>query len=79
MRKDAAARVLNSDIAELNRNIKVVRLMILGRNEHFGMEEIMEDVNTRTKTVECTSTEGICYYISKEHFIHCVNLFKISN
>ena len=47
VRKDAAARVLNSDIAELNRNIKVVRLMILGRNEHFGMEEIMEDINTR--------------------------------
>ena len=29
------------------------------------------------KTIECIS-DGKCYYLSKEYFIHCVNLFKFS-
>ena len=37
----------------------------------------MENHKLRTKTIECTS-EGKCYYLSKESFIHCVNLFKFS-
>ena len=51
--------------------------MILGVNELFGLEEIMENQKYRMKTVECIS-DGKCYYLSKEYFIHCVNLFKFS-
>ena len=65
--------------ADINliKDVKVLRLVILGKNELFGLEEIMENQKLRTKTIECTS-EGKCYYLSKEYFIHCVNLFKFS-
>lgn len=26
--------------------------------------------------MQCKSTTGVCYYLSKEFFIHCVNQFK---
>ena len=59
-------------------SVTILRLVILGQNELFGLEEIMENLNFRSKTVECISTRGTCYYLSKEYFIHCVNQFKFS-
>ena len=62
--------------SEIGRSVKTLRLVILGQNELFGLDEIIEDKKTRTVTVECSSKHGKCYFITRENFIHCVNLFK---
>ena len=61
---------------ENGRSVKVLRLVILGQNELFGLDEILEDRKVRAVTIECSSKAGKCYFISRENFIHCVNLFK---
>ena len=35
------------------RGMKILRLVILGKNELFGLEEIMANNSTRVKSVEC--------------------------
>ena len=55
------------------KSVKTLHLVILGQNELFGLEEIVEDNRLRTKTIECLSKKAKCLYISKEFFIHCVN------
>ena len=56
-----------------------IRLFLLGKNEIFGLEEIVLDVKMRQMTVTCASTTGECYFLAKDKFIHDVNLFKISD
>ena len=63
---------------DIGRNLTKLRLNILGRNELFGLEEILAHKTQRQRTVECTSMQGECFYITSEHFIHCVNQFKFS-
>ena len=46
----------------LQKAMRILRLVILGKNELFGLEEIMANTNTRAKTIECTS-DGQCYYL----------------
>jgi len=60
------------------KSVKTLRLVILSKNELIGLEEIIEDRTVRTKTVKCVSQAGMCYFITKEDFIHCVNLFRFS-
>ena len=55
-----------------------LRLVILGGNEHFGMEDIVESRVKRTNSVSCYSTEGEVLYLSCEDFIHLVNNFKLN-
>ena len=64
---------------EISRNIKKVSIVILGKNEHFGLEEVMEIKERRTRTAQCHSLHASAFYISKEQFIHVVNQFKFSN
>lgn len=61
-----------------SKSIKTLHLVLLGKNEMFGLDEILEDLRKRVRTVTCASKSGKCYYLSKENFIHCVNLFKFS-
>jgi hypothetical protein len=51
----------------------------LGKNEIFGLEEIILDVKRRKMTVTCATTVGECYFMSRENFIHCVNQFKFND
>lgn len=44
----------------------------------FGLEDILNARKYRTMTVECQSMNGVCHFITKESFIHCVNQFKFS-
>ena len=56
-----------------------MHLYIAGKNEIFGMKEIIENAKYRKKTVKCVTTTGSCYFISSEHFIDCVNQHKFSD
>ena len=58
---------------------KALQLYLLGKNEIFGMEEIVEMAEKRSFTVTCSSTYGSCYVISKEQFRDCVNHFHFSD
>ena len=53
------------DVVENDSNIKIVRLFVLGKNEMFGLKEIMENKRRRLLTVNCVSMQGSCYFISK--------------
>lgn len=54
------------DAVENDSNIKKVRLVILGKNEIIGLQELMDNQKRRVRTVECISRVGLCYYISKD-------------
>ena len=56
-----------------------IQLYLLGKNEIFGMEEIVQMAELRTFTVRCASMKGICYRITKESFQDCVNTFRFSD
>ena len=56
--------------------VKTLHLVILGQNELFGLEEIVEERMLRMRTVECVSTRGKCYFLPHEHFADVVNRFK---
>ena len=58
---------------EIRSNIQKIHLVILGKNEHFGLEEVMEIKEKRVRTVVCHSLNASAFYISKEQFIHVVN------
>ena len=58
---------------------KALQLYLLGKNEIFGMEEIVEMAEKRSFTVTCSSTYGSCYVITKEQFRDCVNHFHFSD
>ena len=58
---------------------KALQLYLLGKNEIFGMEEIVEMAHRRAFSVTCSSTYGSCYIISKEQFRDCVNHFHFSD
>ena len=60
------------------RDVHSSRLYLLGKHELFGMEEIIDNSDFRKTTVICTSTDASLYFIMKEHFIDCVNLYKFS-
>ena len=45
---------------------KAMQLYLLGKNEIFGMEEIVEMAEKRSFTVTCSSIRGSCFVISKE-------------
>lgn len=57
---------------------KTLPLVILGKNEIFGLEEIVEDCQQRQKTVTCLSKHGKCYFIDKSEFVQSVNQFRYS-
>ena len=63
---------------ELHNNVGVSRLVILGKFELFGLEDVLNSRKHRTMTIKCVSMEAECQYITKESFIHCVNQFKFS-
>jgi len=52
---------------------KVIRLYLVGVNETFGLEEIIDNSKVRKMTVTCTSSTASVYFISQENFIDCVN------
>ena len=52
---------------------KVIRLYLVGINETFGLEEIIDNSKVRKMTVQCTSTNASVYFLSQENFIDCVN------
>lgn len=58
---------------------KVIRLYLVGINETFGLEEIIDNSKVRNMTVTCTSTNASVYFLSQENFIDCVNQFKFSD
>ena len=58
---------------------KVVRLYIAGKNELFGLEEIIENSQYRKMTVTCMTTTASVYFITQENFIDVVNQFKFSD
>ena len=45
-----------------------VELYLLGMNEIFGMEEIVDMSDLRAFTVTCKSTVATCYVMTKDHF-----------
>ena len=53
-------------------------LYIAGRNETFGLEEIIANQRTRTMTVKCVTSTASTYFISTEYFVDCVNKFQFS-
>jgi CRP-like cAMP-binding protein len=59
--------------------IQRLSLYLVGLNEIFGLEEIVENSPFRSTSVVCTSTHGTCWFISSENFIDCVNQFKFSD
>ena len=56
-----------------------IKLYLLGKNEIFGMEEIVDMSALRAFTVTCASTVATCYVLTKEHFQDCVNQFRFSD
>ena len=70
--------VQSSSLDEVKKNLGKSRIVILGKFEVFGMEDIINVRKYRTTTVECLSMEGVCHFITKENFIHCVNQYKFS-
>ena len=47
---------------------KTIQLYLLGKNEIFGMEEIVQASAARTFTVTCASTTGVCYKMTRNNF-----------
>ena len=70
---------VSGDLPDLQTSARVVRLCIAGKNELFGIEEIIENAKFRMKTVKCMSSKGSTYFISQENFIDCVNQYKFSD
>lgn len=58
--------------------MKLVRLYLLGANEIFGLDEVIEAEPRRTTTVICQVNNSVVYYIKKEDFTNCVNLYKFN-
>ena len=58
---------------------KFIKLYLLGKNEVFGMEEVVDDSEARSFSVTCRSMSGACYVMSREHFQDCVNQFHFSD
>ena len=52
--------------------------MILGKNELFGLEDIVEENLVRAKTITCLSKRGKCYLLNKDYFILSVNRYRYS-
>ena len=71
--KEAANKFVRS-----NRG-RTIQLYLLGKNEIFGMEEIVQILPLRNFTIKCASMKGICYKITKDAFQDCVNQFRFSD
>ena len=56
-----------------------VPLYIIGKNEVFGIEEIVDNVDNRTKTVICETRTATCYFIKVEQFCDFVNQNKFGH
>jgi len=54
-------------------------LFIIGKNEVFGIEEIVDSVDIRTKTVVCESTTATCFFMKVEQFCDFVNQNKFGH
>ena len=62
----------------IGRTSKTLHLLILGKNELFGLDEIAQDQQSRMRTVTCISKTGKCYFIEKSDFVRCANRFKFT-
>jgi hypothetical protein len=60
-------------------SLKAVRLYLLGSNELFGLEEVIEGEKRRKTSVICTNNNSIVYFIKRDDFMNSVNLFKFSD
>jgi hypothetical protein len=58
---------------------KYMQLYLLGKNEVFGMEEIVDQSAVRGFTVTCSSTTAACYVMSRGDFQDCVNNFRFGD
>jgi hypothetical protein len=57
-----------------------MKLYLLGANEVIGLEEIMDStVKKRKMTVKCSLNNSVVFFISKDNFLTCVNLFKFGD
>ena len=67
-----------TSVKALGRTSKTLHLLILGKNELFGLDEIAQDQQLRMRTVTCISKTGKCYFIEKSDFVRCANRFKFT-
>lgn len=51
----------------------MIPLYIIGKHEVFGMEEVVDNLETRIKTVVCESLEATCLFIKVDNFCDFVN------
>lgn len=61
------------------KQVSLLRLIMLGKHELFGLDDMMELRQKRTTTVACTSTTAKCLFLSKDDFEEYVRNFKFQN
>jgi hypothetical protein len=54
-------------------------MAIKGLNEVIGLDEIVNHFDFRVTTVQCISQDASVYFIKREHFVDCVNMYKFSD
>lgn len=73
------AAAQNKNLVRLKAKNRQIKLYLLGKNEIFGMEEIVDQSPSRSFTVSCASKGGKVYFLSRENFQDCVNSFRFSD
>mmetsp|Transcript_21276 Transcript_21276/g.20423 ORF Transcript_21276/g.20423 Transcript_21276/m.20423 type:complete len:81 (+) Transcript_21276:93-335(+) len=52
--------------------------MLLGMNELFGLDEIVDTHPSRYHTVRCSVNNSTVMFIRRDDFVNCVNQYKFS-
>lgn len=57
----------------------MIPLYIIGKNEVFGIEEIVDNLEVRSKTVICESRSATCLFMKIDDFCDFVNQNKFGH
>lgn len=66
-------------MAKSDVSLKNIRLYLLGAFEILGLEEVADNKPKRLSTAVCATNQAVVYFIKRDDFVNCVNLFKFSD